>query len=464
VIADLRPYEDYKDSGLPWLGQVPGHWMVRRIKTVLRETDRRSEDGTGTLLSLTRIRGLIPHGDMTNKMHSAKTLVGYKRYKPGQLVMNRMQAWSGMFGAGELEGLVSPDYAVFDVRGSHAIELILQRLKAPDLVSQFALESKGIGSGFNRLYTDRFGPIPISLPPPDEQAAIVKFLDWSTGQLERTIRAKRRVIALLDEQRQSTIHRAVTRGLDPAVQLKPSGVPWLGDIPQHWEIRRLKFLAENIVDCLHATPRYTAAGTHPAIRTADVSPGSVRLSSARKITARDYALWTARLVPTEGDILYSREGERFGIAACVPAGVQLCISQRMMVFRMSRTVCPDFVMWLLNSRPTFGQALQDAMGATVPHVNISTIRNYVLAIPAFDEQTKIAQFIKTAIEPIQHAVSRLEREVVLLRDYRARLVADVVTGKLDVREAARRLPDEPVAPQLDAETEDDLDTDEENGE
>jgi type I restriction enzyme S subunit len=111
VIADLKPYAEYKESGLPWLGQVPGHWSVSRIKTVLREADYRSSDGLGTLLSLTRVRGLIPHKDMTDKMHSAKTLVGYKRYGTGQIVMNRMQAWSGMFGAGLTDGLVSPDYA-----------------------------------------------------------------------------------------------------------------------------------------------------------------------------------------------------------------------------------------------------------------------------------------------------------------------------------------------------------------
>jgi type I restriction enzyme S subunit len=161
--ATLRPYPAYKDSGVPWLGQVPERWKVSRIKTVLRETDRRSTDGSGVLLSLSRQRGLISHSDMTDKLHSAKTLVGYKCYCPGQIVMNRMQAWSGMFGAGSLAGLVSPDYAVFDILCSHDARLVLERLKTSDMVAQFALESKGIGSGFNRLYTDRFGSIPISL-------------------------------------------------------------------------------------------------------------------------------------------------------------------------------------------------------------------------------------------------------------------------------------------------------------
>jgi type I restriction enzyme S subunit len=249
MIADLKPYPEYKESGLPWVGKVPGHWIVNRIKTVLRESDSRSEDGTGTLLSLTRVRGLIPHRDMTDKMHSAKSLIGYKRYRTGQLVMNRMQAWSGMFGAGAIDGLVSPDYAVFDLLGGHSIKLILERLKTSDLVGQFTLKSKGIGSGFNRLYTDQFGSISISLPPPSEQAAIVRFLDWSNKRLDRSIQAKRKIIALLNEQKQAIIHRAVTRGLDPTVRLKDSDIPWLGDIPEHWEVRRAKQLCAAIIDC-----------------------------------------------------------------------------------------------------------------------------------------------------------------------------------------------------------------------
>ena len=322
MIADLKPYPEYRETGLAWLGRVPAHWSVRPIKTVLREADRRSEDGSGTLLSLTRIRGLIPHRQMTEKLHGAKTLAGYKCYRPGQIVMNRMQAWSGMFGAGAIEGLVSPDYAVFNLPGNNRVKLVLERLKAPDLVGQFALVSKGIGSGFNRLYSDRFGSIPMSLPPPEEQGAIEKFLEYTNGRMERAIRAKRKVIALVQEQKQAIIHRAVTRGLDPTVPIRPSGIPWLGDIPGHWRVSRLKFETSHIVDCLHATPHYFEDAPFPAIRTADIEPGRIRLSQARKVSASQFKLWTSRLAPAEGDILYSREGERYGIAALVPAGVQ----------------------------------------------------------------------------------------------------------------------------------------------
>ena len=175
-------------------------------------------------------------------MHGAKTLIGYKVYRPGEIVMNRMQAWNGMFGMCELSGLVSPDYAVFQIAGDHHARFLLYRLKSADLVGRFAVESKAIGTGFNRLYTDRFGPIPITLPPPNEQAAVVAFLDHVNRRLDRAIRAKKRVITLLNEQKHTIMGNTVTRGLDPTARLKPSGIAWLQEIPQHWEIRPLKRL------------------------------------------------------------------------------------------------------------------------------------------------------------------------------------------------------------------------------
>ncbi len=207
-----------------------------------------------------------------------------------------------------------------------------------------------------------------------------------------------------------------------------------------------------IVDCLHATPKYSEDGQFPAIRTADISPGALHFSSARRVDAGEYIRWTERLEPMCGDVLYSREGERFGIAACVPDGVRLCISQRMMVFRIRSEHNPTFVMWVLNSKPVLAQACQYVMGATAPHVNVSTIRNYCLAMPGRDEQDWLVDNIENATKGHSTAVAAAKRSIAYLGEYRTRLVADVVTGKLDVRGAAARLPEmDPLAPQADAE-------------
>jgi type I restriction enzyme S subunit len=439
MIADLKPYAEYKESGLPWLGEVPGHWSVRRIKTVLRETDRRSKDGAGTLLSLTRVRGLIPHSDMTDKMHSAKTLAGYKRCRAGQLVMNRMQAWSGMFGAGKIDGLVSPDYAVFDVLGGHAIKLVLERLKTPDLVGQFALESKGIGSGFNRLYTDRFGPIPISLPPPDEQAAIVRFLDWANGRLERAIRAKRKVIALLNEQKQAIIHRAVTRGLDPSVPLKPSGIPWLGDIPQHWEVTALRRYWR-VTDCKHLTVPFVDEGI-PLASVVEVQPFSLNLNRCKRTKPEWYRLLIdGDRKPMRGDLIYCRNAS-VGACALVETDIDFAMGQDVCLIR-SQSQNQRFLNYLLHSPFMDHQLELLLVGSTFKRINISEIKALTVIVPPRHEQDAVCEALDAGMVAYDNTISGLEREIELLREYRTRLVADVVTGKLDVREAAARLPDE----------------------
>ena len=443
MIADLKRYPEYKDSGSRWLGEVPSTWEVRNLRTLIRPRNERNRTDL-PLLSVAREKGVFVRSlTDANENHNVipEDLSNYKVARAGCLVINKMKAWQGSMGIAPCDGIVSPAYFVFDFAlANRTFGQAL--LRSEPYVAHFGQASDGVRVGQWDLTIAGMRQIPVLVPPPAEQASIVRFLDWANGRLQRAIRAKWKVIALLTEQKQAIIHSAVTRGLDPSVPLKPSGIPWLGDIPQHWEVRRLKFVASKIVDCLHATPRYSVDGTHPAIRTADIAPGVVHLQKARKISSKDYARWTERLEPTEGDILYSREGERFGIGACVPAGVRLCVSQRMMVFRIANQHCPPFVMWLLNGRSTYGQAQQDVMGATAPHVNISTIRNYFLAVPPGDEQEAIVHHIELATHPIDVAAERLAREIGLLREYRTRLVADVVTGKLDVRNAAAQLPEE----------------------
>src|SRR5690606_1011949 len=243
MIDGLKPYPAMRDSGVPWLGEVPEHWEIQRIKTLFREKDERSGDASGLLLALTRARGLLPQSEASSRLASASDLSKYKICRAGDLVMNRMQAWSGMFAVSPYEGLVSPDYSVFVARGRFEVRFFEAVFKTPLLVEQFAQTSKGIGSGFNRLYTPDFGAVPVAVPPLPEQAAIVRFLDYVDRRIRRYIRAKQKLIKLLEEQKQAMIHRAVTRGLDPNVRLKPSGVEWLGDVPEHWDVLPLCAIA-----------------------------------------------------------------------------------------------------------------------------------------------------------------------------------------------------------------------------
>ena len=232
----LKRYPEYQNADRPWLGDFPAHWKLIRIKRLLHELDDRTECGEEPLLSMRQHRGLVLHNDVSNKKFNAPDLIGYKRTRPGELVMNRMRASIGLFASTEKFGLVSPDYAVFRVESEVTVDYLVHLFQTAAMGEKFRVESKGLGTGsagFLRLYTDRFGAIPITIPPRREQEFIVAYIEKSGKHFQRLLRQKRKLVKLLNEQKLVIIHRAVTRGLDPSARLKPSGFDWLGDVPQH---------------------------------------------------------------------------------------------------------------------------------------------------------------------------------------------------------------------------------------
>jgi len=312
MIEGLKPYAEYKESGIPWAPALPSHWVTKRGKSYLTCIDQRSRAGEEELLTVSSARGVVPRSSAKVTMFKAESYAGHKLCWPGDLVINSLWAWGGGLGVTQHHGIVSTAYSVYRSRPSAQINprFLHELVRSSAFHWELQVRSKGVWISRLQLTDTSFLDAPIPLPPPEEQAAIVRFLDHANRKIDGFIRAKRKLIRLLNEQKQAIIHRAVTRGLDPEVPLKPSGIPWLGEIPAHWKRTRLKFEASHIVDCLHATPTYRTDGIFPAIRTADIEPGKVRLEQSRKISLAEFQRWTARLKPDEGDVLYSREGER----------------------------------------------------------------------------------------------------------------------------------------------------------
>jgi type I restriction enzyme S subunit len=275
----------------------------------------------------------------------------------------------------------------------------------------------------------------VTLPPPDEQAAIVRFLDWANGRLERAIQAKRKVIALLNEQKQAIIHRAVTRGLDPSVPLKPSGMPWLGDIPQHWEVRRAKYL-------LHCIDVRSRSGSEELL-TVSSSDGIVPRST-KTVMMFKAASYIGHKLCWPGDLVINSlwawakglgVSSHHGIVSTA-YGVYRPVSAHMRLARywheLLRSPAYDWELHV-RSKGIWKSRLQ---------LTDDSFLSMSLLVPPHDEADRILEYVITSTSGLTVAISRLEREIELLCEYRTRLVADVVTGKLDVREAAARLPDE----------------------
>ena len=395
MTAGPKPYLSCKDSGVEWLGQVPEHWEVRRIKTLFREKDERSGDGSGELLSLTRAQGIVRQSEASSRIASAEDLSKYKLCRPHDLVMNRMQAWSGMFAVSSLDGVVSPDYSIFVPTHSLEEKYFEQLFKTPLLVHQFAQRSKGIGSGFNRLYTPDFGAVPVVAPPLPEQAAIACYLDYMDRRIRRYVRAKQKLIKLLEEQKQVIIHEAVTGQIDvrtdkPYPAYKDSGVEWLGQVPEHWEVRRLKQAFRRVIGGSTPASGNTLFwdGDVVWITPGDVSKSDRLKDSLRHIKTEGLASCSAELVPPGSIIVTSRAP----VGNVALAQVQLCTNQGCKALVPSGSVIDSlFALALLKTVKAELQSL--AVGTTFTEISTGRLGTVPIPVPPLSEQAAIVRFL-----------------------------------------------------------------------
>src|SRR5437868_5268379 len=248
MTGGLPKYEKYRPARLSWLGEIPAHWEEERAKFFFHEVDERSVTGKEELLSVSHMTGVTPRSQKNVTMFKAESYAGHKLCRPGDLVINTMWAWMAALGVARQTGIVSPSYGVYRPIKTDTFvpEYVDGLLRTKPYATEYFCRSTGIRPSRLRLYPEKFLDIPVACPPRDEQERMVNYLRGKDGQIRRFIHNKRRRIELLNEQKQVIINRAVTRGIDSSVPLKPSGVDWLGDVPEHWETRRLKYLVQNI--------------------------------------------------------------------------------------------------------------------------------------------------------------------------------------------------------------------------
>ena len=449
--ADLTPYPAMKDSGVPWLGAVPEHWMLRRTKTLLRE---RSEKGfpDEPLLAATQTKGVVLKEQYENRTVLAlKDLHLLKLVRVGDFVISLRSFQGGIEYARE-QGIISPAYTIlYPVkRDNHAY--LAYAFKSKSYVENLSLFVTGIRQGQNIDYENLSRSL-LPLPPLPEQAAIVRFLDHVDRRIRRYIRAKQRLITLLEEQKQALIHQAVTRGLDPNVRLKPSGVEWLGDVPAHWDVVPLRRVALDRCDGPFGSglksSHYTEEGIR-VVRLQNIGHGEFKDSDAAFISPEYYSSLGDHSI-VAGDILIAGLGDDnhpAGRACVAPESIlPAMVKADCFRFRLSQTrVEPRFAALQLTATATAASALLST-GATRQRTNLQSTSARAIGIPAVPEQVLIVEHITSKTSGMSAAEESARREIALLREYRTSLIVDVVTGKLDVREAAARLPDEVEEPE-----------------
>lgn len=444
MIAGLKSYPAMKDTGVPWLGHVPEHWEIRRIKYILRERDVRSLDGSEQLLRVSQYTGVTERkradgGEEPDTR--AESLVGYKRVEPNDLVVNIMLAWNGSMGVSPFFGIASPAYCVYYFRPGAQPWFFHHLLRSPAYKARIKAVSTGVVESRLRLYTDDLFRLEALVPPPAEQAAIVRFLDYADRRIRRYIRAKQKLIKLLEEQKQAIIHRAVTRGLDPNVRLKPSGVEWFGDVPEHWEVSQIRSVAHVVRGGSPrpaGSPLYFHGTCAPWITVGEITKdsGMYLIETSTRLTPAGAE--RSRMIEV-GTLLLTNSGATLGIPKI--SHIQGCINDGVAAFlKLRARVNKEFLYFYWLTQTAHLKAWVD-LGAQ-PNLNTQIIGSWPVPIPTIDEQEVIVQYIRQETVLFTDATERANCEISLLREYRTRLIADVVTGKRDVREAAKELPEE----------------------
>jgi type I restriction enzyme S subunit len=363
-----------------------------------------------------------------------------------------MDAFAGAIGVSDSDGKGTPVYNVCKP-GSGVVASYYAHTVREMSRSQWILAlAKGIRERSTDFRYEMFGNQIVPLPPPDEQAAIVRFLDHANRKIDGFIRAKRKLIGLLNEQKQAIIHRAVTRGLYPDVLLKPSGIPWLGDIPTHWDTPLLGRCLTHIEQGWSPVGAEGELGerqwcvlTLSAVRRGVFDPEAIKPVSKSADIPRDIEV-------ANGDLLLTRSNTRDRVGdVCLVKDVRhrtlLCDLIYRLTLRKGAFV-PQFLVYQLLCPLGRGQIEKDARGSsgTMPKISQSHIKAWRVLLPPPEEQQAIVELIEIESGPIDTAIARTEREIALMQEYRTRLTADLVTGKLDVREAAANLPEAPAEP------------------
>ncbi len=428
-----------KDSSVPWLGQIPEHWSLGRTKTLLRERVAKGFPDE-PLLAATQTKGVVRKDQYENRTVLAlKDLHLLKLVRLGDFVISLRSFQGGIEYARE-QGIISPAYTVLYSVQSDVHGFLAWLFKSKPYVENLSLYVTGIRQGQNIDY-EKLSRSELPLPPLSEQGAIVCFLDHADRRIRRYIRAKQKLINLLEEQKQVIIHRAVTNGINPNDCLKPSGVKWLGDVPEHWEVRRISGVFRERKE--KGQPEWPILVV--SIRNGVTKGDQVDESGRPKRLIQDRGSYK---VARQGDIAYNMMRMWQGAVGVVPEDG--LVSPSYVVAQPYEEINSAYFTLLFRTQACKGETVSCSRGIVDDRNRLywDEFKDLRVPVPSFDEQNAIVRAVVEKTDSISRSADQIDREIALLREYRTRLIADVVTGKLDVREAAARLPGEAEEPDL----------------
>ena len=423
-------YPAYKDSGAKWIGQIPSNWSKTSLGALLMPVSKKNR-ATEQLLSITREKGVIvrdTENEDENHNFIPDDLSGYKLLERGQFGMNKMKAWQGSYGVSEYTGIVSPAYYIFRFTKEIDPRFFHLAIRSKRYIAFFGQASDGVRIGQWDLSKDRMKKIPFVYPSLQEQTAIANFLDEKTEKIDRAIAQKERMIELLKERKQIMIQEAVTKGLDPDVKMKDSGIDWIGMIPEHWEVKRLKYTSNIFRGKFTHRPRNDERlydGDYPFFQTGDIARSGKFLSKYRQ-TLNELGLRVSTLIP-KGTIVVTIAANIGDVAIL---DIDACFPDSIVGFKPMTFMVRDYMFYSLIALKQ--QLISSTTKNTQMNLNVERVGNNFIVFPSPGEQDEILRYIENQSSKIDNSIRLQEKQIEQLKEYKSVLIDSAVTGKIKV--------------------------------
>lgn len=433
----MAVYELMKDSKLPWIGAIPSHWHIIRIKELMQNVSEKNHPNA-TVLSLYREYGILPK-DSRDDNYNVTSLdtASYKFVRIGELVINKMKAWQGSLGVSDYEGIVSPAYYVCRfTSGKINTKYFHYLIRCKAYAQEFERLSTGMRVGQWDLGIDDFMCTPAIIPPIDEQSAITSYLDNQCAKIDSLIAEAKASIEEYKQWKASLIFETVTKGLDPNVEMKDSGVEFIGKIPTDWGVcKTLYVLSMPITDGPHTTPQLYDTGV-PFISAEAVSCGNGKIDFSHMrgyISEEFYQECCKKYVPQINDIYMIKSGATTGRVAMVDTDRKFTIWSPLAVFRANtQLMIPRFLFYFIQSDAYRKQVELGWTYGTQQNIGMRTLETLKLCLPQIEIQSKIADLLDAKCEVITNQIDNKNRLIDDLESYKRSLIFEVVTGKRKV--------------------------------
>ncbi|KAF7771435.1 type I restriction enzyme, S subunit [Pseudoalteromonas citrea] len=422
-LTTMPKYEAYKNSGVEWLGIVPKHWDLTRIATRFEERRTKVSDKDFPPLSVTK-NGVVPQLSNAAKSNDGDNR---KLVRNGDFVINSRSDRKGSSGVADRDGSVSLINIVMEPKNI-VPKYCEYLLKSYNFIEEFYRMGHGIVADLWTTRYDEMKAVIISIPPIPEQTAIANFLDKKTAQIDEAIAIKEKQIELLKERKQIIIQQAVTQGLNPKALMKDSGVDWIGEIPEHWEVKKIKYLTKIFRGKFTHRPRNDPAmydGEYPFFQTGDVARAGKYLSKYRQ-TLNERGLQVSTLIP-KGTVVITIAANIGDVSIL---DLDACFPDSIVGFSPKKGVVRDFLYYALGNMKQ--QFMDSSIKNTQMNLNVDRIGSNSLCQPPFEEQNQIVELIESKSKSIDDAIGLQKKQIGKLKEYKTTLINSAVTGKIKV--------------------------------